>query len=123
MLDPPRGDPQGGLAGGGGLGEGEGVGGGGWGRGGGQGTFHPPCHYCTITWCFALKGLRTIRHAPHNACSAHFVIPVFATLRPLTFPRDAWRFQSGSGCIRFRNERNEPSFIESEMAGSVSKRF
>ncbi len=43
--------------------------GGGWGGGGrsggrGQGTFHPPCHtHCTTTWCFALKGLRTMNTA------------------------------------------------------------
>ncbi len=38
-----------------------GVGGGEEVRGRGQGTFYPPCHYCTTTWCFALKGLRTTR--------------------------------------------------------------
>ncbi len=48
------------MAIGGGVWAGGGVGGGGGGlRGRGQGTFHPPCHYCTTTWCFALKGLRT----------------------------------------------------------------
>ncbi len=41
----------------GGLGEGEGVGGG----GGGRGHFIHLATYCTTTWCFALKGLRTTR--------------------------------------------------------------
>ncbi len=46
--------------GGGGLVVGEGVGGGGGGLGGGgRGHFHTPAIYCTTTWCFALKGLRT----------------------------------------------------------------
>ncbi len=40
----------------GGLRQGEGVGGG----EGGRGHFHPAAIYCTVTWCFALKGLRTI---------------------------------------------------------------
>ncbi len=40
--------------GGGGLGEGRGLG------GGDRGHFHPPAMYCTTTWCFALKRLRTI---------------------------------------------------------------
>ncbi len=40
--------------GGGGVRQGEG----GWGGGGGH--FIHPAIYCTITWCFALKGLRTI---------------------------------------------------------------
>ncbi len=35
------------LGGGRGLGEGD------------RGHFHPPAMYCTTTWCFALKGLRT----------------------------------------------------------------
>ncbi len=33
--------------------------GGGQGGGRGRGHFHPPAIYCTTTWCFALKGLRT----------------------------------------------------------------
>ncbi len=42
-------------------------------RGRGQGIFHPLCHiYCTTTWCFALKGLRTIKHsAPGQNTVAH----------------------------------------------------
>ena len=51
----------------GGFGWGRGVGEGGrgvWGRG--QETFHPPCHiYCTTTWYFALKGLRTMSGCTH----------------------------------------------------------
>ncbi len=31
--------------------------------GGGRGHFNPAAIYCTITWCFALKGLRTMRVA------------------------------------------------------------
>ncbi len=34
---------------------------GGWGGGGGWGHFIHLAMYCTTTWCFALKGLRTIR--------------------------------------------------------------
>ncbi len=52
-------------------GEGEGGWGEGWreGGGGGQGTFHPPCHiYCTTTWCFALKGLRTTSKIFQSIC-------------------------------------------------------
>ncbi len=49
-------------AGGGGLGRGGGQ------RAGGQGTFPSTCHiYCTTTWCFALKGLRTIKHGVSEA--------------------------------------------------------
>ncbi len=49
------GPAMGGSGKGRGVGEGEGV------RGRGQGIFWSSCHYCTTTWCFALKGLRTIR--------------------------------------------------------------
>ncbi len=49
-----------GLAGGGGRGSGRGEGKRGSGRGrGGWGHFSPAAIYCTTTWCFALKGLRT----------------------------------------------------------------
>ncbi len=32
--------------------------------GGGRGHFGPAAIYCTTTWCFALKGLRTTRGDP-----------------------------------------------------------
>ena len=52
-----EGGPAGGSGGGGGGGwGGEGVGGG----GGGRGHFIHLAIHCTTTWCFALKGLRTI---------------------------------------------------------------
>ena len=35
------------------------TGGGGLAMGGGRGHFSPAAIYCTATWCFALKGLRT----------------------------------------------------------------
>ncbi len=59
LSSPPGHLAGGGLAGGGGLGEG--VGGGGWGRGRGWGRGHfiHPIIYCSSSWCFALKGLRT----------------------------------------------------------------
>ncbi len=47
----------GGLAVGGGVWVGVGEGGGGL---GGRGYVHPAAMYCTTTWCFALKGLRTM---------------------------------------------------------------
>ncbi len=43
-----------------GLGRGGGLGEGVWGGGGGKGHFIHLAMYCTTTWCFALKGLRTI---------------------------------------------------------------
>ncbi len=51
----------------GGMGQG-GMGQGGWGRGGdqgggGRGHFIHLAMYCTTTWCFALKGLRTTKGA------------------------------------------------------------
>ncbi len=52
---------RGGGSRGGGSGQREEVGGGGWGYGGGcRGHFIHLAMYCTTTWCFALKGLRTI---------------------------------------------------------------
>ncbi len=69
-----------------------GGGGSGWGRGvwqgeGGQGTFQSSCHYCTTTWCFALKGLRTITrvstvqlHLDHNSLTA---VPSLSSLTAL----------------------------------------
>ncbi len=51
----------GGLVGGGGSGRGRGSG-----RGeGGRGHFSPAAIYCITTWCFALKGLRTINLRKH----------------------------------------------------------
>ncbi len=50
---------EGGLVGGGGL-----AGGGGGGGGGGRGHFIHPAIYCTTTWSFALKGLRTMTCLP-----------------------------------------------------------
>ncbi len=47
---------QGGVGSGGGGGPAGGLGGG----GGGKGHFIQPVIYCTTTWCFALKGLRTM---------------------------------------------------------------
>ncbi len=45
----------------GGVWPGGGWGGGGLGKGGGgRGHFGPAAIYCITTWCFALKGLRTI---------------------------------------------------------------
>ncbi len=52
----------------GGGGSGRGRGGLAGGRGGGRGHFSPADIYCTTTWCFALKGLRTM-------ISAHIRIP------------------------------------------------
>ncbi len=43
------------------MGEGGPAGGGGWGRGRGWEHFIHLAIYCTTTWCFALKGLRTTR--------------------------------------------------------------
>ncbi len=53
---PPCLPEAGGVWGQGGLGRGEGVKG-----GGGKGHFIHLASYCTTTWCFALKGLRTIK--------------------------------------------------------------
>ncbi len=64
---------QGGLGGGGGWGRGRGLGGG----GGGRGYFIHPAIYCTTTWCFALKGLRTTTQATRS--------------RPEAFYPRAWR--------------------------------
>ena len=49
----------------GGLGKGKGFG------GRGRGHFHPPAIYCTTTWCFALKGLRTKRALGPNHPQPH----------------------------------------------------
>ncbi len=51
----PLGEPPGGSGTGGGLGDGGLEGG-----AGGRGHFIHPAIYCTATWCFALKGLRTM---------------------------------------------------------------
>ncbi len=59
----------------GGEGVGEGVG------GGGRGHFIHLAIYCTATWCFALKGLRTMKGdiasavAPNTASLVHVNVP------------------------------------------------
>ena len=62
-----------GSGGGRGLGEGEGG-------LGARGHFHPPAIYCTTTWCFALKGLRTRTNAvlqcAHYRPMAHVCVRV-----------------------------------------------
>ncbi len=53
---------EGGFGGGGGSSGGMGV----WQGGGGSGYFSPAAIYCTTTWCFALKGLRTFNKPLHQ---------------------------------------------------------
>ncbi len=54
-----------------------------WQGGGGQGTFQSSCHiYCTTTWCFALKGLRTINLRVRLVLDSRARVPL-----QVTFPQ------------------------------------
>ncbi len=59
---------KGGLAGGRGGQVGRGLGRGLGGGGGGRGNFIHPAIYCTTTWCFGLKGLRTVNYTSSSPC-------------------------------------------------------
>ncbi len=117
-----------GVQGQGGPGGGRGVGGGGWGRGfrgRGRGHFIHLAIYCTTTWCFALKGLRTMiaeASRPNRDClCCPDCVQGVIQRRSVHFPR-CFSFKLRLSCSGYECEphNNPPDFFLDVLNGESS---
>ncbi len=100
--------------------EGGSAGGGVWpggSMGGGRGHFGPAAMYCTTTWCFALKGLRTINVRPHETLqeergSTRFVQSFFPTNDKGVISDTAW-----TPCLQLSGVQRQTSRSKRQASG------